>query len=286
HHFESISIPRERGARGTVRAIIYRRSDNNLREAETRRAHTTVEQSDLVNVANHDDKTELVRRGVPPKKIVVLPYGISRTRRPAFDAVPSDPPSEPRVAFIGTFDSRKGASDFPEIVRSVSAKIRGASFRLMGTAIERERVLASFPEELKRRVEVIPSYSSNELPELLRGCAAGVFPSYIEGFGFGVLEMLAASIPVIAYNSPGPPMMLSPEYLVERGDTSSMAGKVVRLLEDRDLLIEARLQAKRRSQEFSWSEIARETSRVYTAAMESKRAHQAPLVAGKVNRGE
>src|SRR5262249_23617696 len=100
-HFESISIPRERGAKGTVRAIIYRRSDNNLRAAETRRSHTTVEQSDLVNVANHDDKTELVRRGVPPQKIVVLPYGISRARRPAFDAVPSDPPSEPRVAFIG-----------------------------------------------------------------------------------------------------------------------------------------------------------------------------------------
>ena len=75
--------------------------------------------------------------------------------------------------------------------------------------------------------------------------------------------MLAAAIPVIAYDAPGPSMMLGRELLVPRGDIAAMSSKVVELLERRDDLTVARIQAKERARAFAWSEIARETSSIY-----------------------
>mgnify|MGYP002785256976 FL=1 len=75
--------------------------------------------------------------------------------------------------------------------------------------------------------------------------------------------MLAASIPVIAYNAPGPPMMLPSEYLVAPGDTDSMSAKVIDLLKDIKKLAQARVWAKERSQEFCWQKIAEKTSQIY-----------------------
>jgi glycosyltransferase involved in cell wall biosynthesis len=121
-------------------------------------------------------------------------------------------------------------------------------------------------------LEVIPKYDPDKLPALLSSCSVGIFPSYIESFGFGVLEMLAASIPVIAYNSPGPPMMLPPNWLVPRGDAKAMSVKVVDLLLDDRRLVQARTEAKRRSKEFCWKTIARQTSEIYFQRWQRKQA--------------
>ena len=90
-----------------------------------------------------------------------------------------------------------------------------------------------------------------------------MFPSYLEGFGFGVLEMLAASLPVIAYDVPGPPMMLSDTMLVPAGDTDLMTSKLVALLTDQQKLIGDRAWARRRSRDFLWKDIAVQTSDLY-----------------------
>ena len=75
--------------------------------------------------------------------------------------------------------------------------------------------------------------------------------------------MLAASIPVIVYNCPGPGMMLPEEYLVPRGDIKSMSNKVITLLKDKQRLYVARKWAKKRSQDFCWEDIAKKTSDTY-----------------------
>ena len=80
-----------------------------------------------------------------------------------------------------------------------------------------------FPRRLWPRLEIYPRYDPNELPALLAGVSIGVFPSRVESFGYGVLEMLASSIPVIAFDAPGPNVMLTPEFLVPLGDTTTLA---------------------------------------------------------------
>jgi len=263
HHFHSTKIPIPRGIKAQASALLKSSRQRKEKKANIRNAHKTIQEADLVNVANSYDKIELVKWGIDEDKIVILPYGISQTRRYLFDFLPSKIPEKPRVAFIGTFDNRKGAVEFPKIVQEVSSAIPDVEFGLFGTGRSKEYVYSCFPEKLWRYINVFPRYSDLELADLLKPYSVGIFPSYIEGFGFGVLEMLAASIPVIAYDVPGPPMMLDTEYLVPRGKSTFMAQKVVNLLQDQNKLYRSRVWAKQRSQKFCWRKIAKETDDCY-----------------------
>jgi glycosyltransferase involved in cell wall biosynthesis len=90
---------------------------------------------------------------------------------------------------------------------------------------------------------------------------------------FAVLEMLSASMPVIAYDAPGPPVMLSQEYLVPRGDAQSLAKKAVALLRDRDALLAARRWSRSRSTEFTWSRAAAMTDEAYRMQLRKLRGN-------------
>lgn len=263
NHLDKIAMPREKGLRSAVHSLLRGKKAKAQRQRSKQWADATLREADFVNVANHDDQIELIGIGIPRDRIAVLPYGLDRGRTALFDLVPTSLPFDLKVAFVGSFDNRKGAADLPTIVRNVREVLPRVSFRLLGTVRNEQAVLNSFPRDLRSYVEVVPSYKADELPELLAPCSVGVFPSYVEGFGLGVLEMLAASIPVFAYNAPGPPMMLTPEYLAPRGDVSELSGKLINLLADRDKTAEARAWAKRRSKEFSWENIARLTSEIY-----------------------
>ena len=266
HHLETIPIPTGRGVKAQLGVLLKGRSRAQARRERVCRAQVTVEQADLVNVSNDDDKAELMRRGIPAEKIVVVSYGISRVRRLLFDQVSSVPPSSPVVAFVGTFDYRKGAREFPQIVQAIVDAVPSVRFRLLGAKglykTERE-VLRHFSPRMATKMEVVLKFQPEELPQLLSACSVGVFPSYIEGMPFGVLEMLAASVPVIAYDAPGPPMLLPVEHLVPRGDARAMSKKIVALLEDSLGLAAARCSAKRMSRQFDWTRAAQETHNVY-----------------------
>jgi glycosyltransferase involved in cell wall biosynthesis len=272
HHFDNIKIPIDPTWKARVHKLVFGHRERLQHRMYLKSTDRTLAEADLVNVSNDDDETLLVRRGVPKSKIVVLPYGLTTDRQRIFSESSAGLPERPTVAFVGTFDSRKGATDFPKIIKRIVAGVPEARFRLLGTYKSDQEVLTRFPASLRDRIEVVPKYVSAELPRLLESCSVGIFPSYVEGFGFGVLEMLAAGLPVIAYNAPGPPMMLPAKYLVDIGDAAAMSGKVIELLKSRTELLAAREWSKARSRQFLWSDIARRTSEVYRARWQERQA--------------
>ena len=220
-------------------------------------------ESDLVVVLNQADKDSLTRDQINPTKIYVIPNGLSPLERQRFDTVDFEANRQPVVGFLGSFCPRKGSADFPMILQRILAEVPEATFRLLGTSRSVRRTYALFPQRLRHRIEIYPEFAPEDLPGLLAPCSVGIFPSYVEGFGLAVLEMLADSIPVIAYDAPGPPMMLDPEYLVPPGDRAGMAQKVVNLLQNPDQLSQARVWARERSKQFCWRQIAQHTSEIY-----------------------
>lgn len=270
-HFERIEIPRYATFRGLAGRVVHGFQRWNERRATIRHADETFRQADLINVSNDLDRGELLWRGFSSDRILVLPFGLFADRLAGFTRVCSLAPAGTRkVAFVGTFDLRKGAAEFPGIVKRIARSVPDVRFKLLGARyVEGAAVASLFPSDLQRHVEIIPSYDPQDLPYLLADCDLGVFPSHVEGFGFGVLEMLAAGLPVIAYDAPGPPMMLRPEWLVPRGDAAALAARVVPLLRDPARLSEARRMAWERAREatFSWEEIGRKTSSAYLAAL-------------------
>ncbi len=263
HHFVKINVPLSSNWKSRINYFFIQQKDLQKRRENVVIAQKTMEQADLVTVLNYDDQKELIKCGIKEEKIVVIPNGLSRKIRPLFEAISTLMPTQNKIAFVGSFINRKGSTDIPKIFTKIVKKIPTAKLILLGTGASEKQVLSKFSVGLREKIEVIPFYKSEELPQLLADCKIGIFPSYIEAFGLGILEMLAASIPVIAYNSPGPPMMLTEEYLVNCGDISMMSVKVIELLQNETKLLQARKWAKWRSQDFCWQKIAKETAEIY-----------------------
>ncbi|MBY0461085.1 MAG: glycosyltransferase, partial [Gemmataceae bacterium] len=202
-----------------------------------------------------------------------LPYGLFPERLAAFVPRQNPLPDPPRLAFVGTFDPRKGMREWPALADAVARAHPAAAFRLIGTSglvPTADGVRAHFPARLRPRVEVVPRFEPADLPGVLADCSLGVFPSHCEGFGFGVLEMLAAGLPVVAYRAPGPPAMLPPENLMPKGDGAAVGRRAAALLGDPDELRAARRAARARAEQFRWDEIAARTAEVYLAARSAK----------------
>jgi glycosyltransferase involved in cell wall biosynthesis len=264
-HFTRIRIPRAPGWRPIVGAIVKGPARAAYMRFLVRHSGRTMRQADLVNVNNDYDRVELGRRRFDLGKVVVVPLGLGRERFASFAPAPSGSIAPHRMVHVGSFEARKGGFDLPELLARVDRALPDCRLRLLGTGVGPEFVRRHFPADLAPRVEVVASFEPEALPSLLRDCSLGVFPSYIEGFGFGVLEMLAAALPVFAYDAPGPPMMLSREHLVPRGDVGELAARVVSLLARPDAYEHARTWARRRAAEFTWEAAAKTTSDAYAA---------------------
>jgi glycosyltransferase involved in cell wall biosynthesis len=229
-------------------------------------ADRTLQAADLIQVCNDHDRDLLLDRGYPADKVLVLPFGLFPERLGAFHPTPEELPDPPVVAFVGTFDPRKGMAEFPRLVAHILRQRPRARFRLCGTAgliQTAEGVTRFFPAAARPSLEVVPRFDPAELPGLLRGCSLGIFPSWCEGFGFGVLEMLAAGLPVLAYDAPGPPMMLPRAHLVRPGDAVDLARRAADLLGDPARLRLARRQARARAEQFAWDDIVSRTADAY-----------------------
>ncbi len=282
HHHLNSPLPPVSGLRSALDLLRYQRYRRQQRRLLPIN-DATFREADLVSVLNRHAKDELVGRGVPAERIVVLPNGLSEEQRRRFEAVPVEPPAQPVVAFIGAFGHRKGASDMPAIFRRVAAAVPAVRFRLLGTQGGRyetaEDVRRHFPPSLRPHVEVIPRYAPDDLPGLLAACSVGVFPSYAEGFPLGVLEMMAAALPVVAYDAPGAPEMVPSRFVVPLRDTSAMADRLIALLRDRDALAAARAEARDLARTFRWPDIAARTDALYRDHLARRRSG---LLAGGV----
>jgi len=195
-------------------------------------------------------------------KAVVVPNGLTEQQRGSFAG---SCPVETRVAsdavvFVGVWSLRKGKAQFPAIVRAVRQQRPSTRFRLLGTTFPQDHILPSMAPEDRDHVEVVPQFAREELPALLRDARVGVFPSHVEGFPLGVLEMLAAGLPVIAWDVPGPGEMINliPNLpLVPADDTDRTAAELVKLLDcSREDYVALSNACAKVSERFTWNQVA------------------------------
>ncbi len=275
HHFLTTPLPPAPGIQSWMRHSLNARRRRRRLTRLVAQTDATVRQADLTVVCNDRDAIALARNGADPERIAVLPVGMTAGRLRQFAIVPDGLPDRPVIGFVGTFDPRKGMCEFPDIVDRVVRQVPRVTFRLLGTAgmvRDADGVRSYFPRRLWPRLEIYPQYDPNELPGLLAGVSIGVFPSRLEGSPYGVLEMLASAIPVIAYDAPGPHAMLPPEYRVPVGAVRELADRTAALLIDPIQLLAARRAARERSRGFAWEDIARRTAERYRAELARTRA--------------
>lgn len=203
-------------------------------------------------------------------KARLVPNAISRSSWAALSdlALPTSEGMGGSVACIGSWGRGKGSREWPKIVRKVWSLDRDAQFLFLGTRVDEERVRVELQVgDDDKRIKVISEFRPRELPDLLSRSSVGAFPSHLEGFGLGVLEMLAAGRPVVAFDAPGPRQLLlaiDPGLLVPIGDADQMATRLVELLQKKEEAFrDLAIRCRNRAESLTWCSLAQRTLDAY-----------------------
>ena len=231
---------------------------------------------DLLNLPNEDERRELAADEALRVPAIVEPYGLSdeflealvTAARPAAARLQSQ-----KICFIGMWGARKGSREWPQIMAAIWRQHPAAKFVFLGTMFEQAVVRSDLGAPDDRRISCQPTFAEQDLPALLADCTIGIFPSHIEGFGLALLEQLAAGLPTIAYDVPGPRQILQTQrarLLTPVGDTVAIATRVseifsLSLPEYEKLSADCAAIARR----YRWKEIADNTVKHYRAALDS-----------------
>jgi glycosyltransferase involved in cell wall biosynthesis len=245
-----------------------------------RRVRTTSQMSmrhcDLLNLPNVDEADAVRDEMCSAKPVMVQPYGLRPVcRQTLFDAAASAEVRwrKKKIVFIGMWNVRKGAKDWGQIIREIRARVPEACFLFLGTMIANDTFWNDLGMAPCDYIEIVPHFNPDELPRLLSECTVGAFPSYVEGFGLAVVEQLAAGLPTVAYDAPGPRDILGkgfPEALVPAGDISRFSEAISKIITS-DLTVYRDLSCRsvEIARRFSWPEIARATIAEYRKYLEN-----------------
>lgn len=222
-------------------------------------------------------KDDLVRHyQVPAEKISVVHHGLSPQFRPITDqsAITAVRErygiGEHYFLYVGTVQPRKNLARLIDAFAQVLQELQSPSSRLLQLviagkpgwltgSIERRALEAGVGE----RVRFTGYVDDADLPALLSGALAFVFPSLYEGFGMPVLEAMACGAPVLtSATSSLPEVAGDAALLVDPHDTRAIAVALARLADDAALREALRWRGLARAARFTWDRCAEATLRV------------------------
>ena len=204
---------------------------------------------------------DLVRRGITPDRITVIPPGIDHS-------VYHRPPdtgreAAPTAIYVGRLKRYKGLDIVLQAFADVLADIPGARLDIAGQGDDRPR-LESIATRLgvDERVRFLGWISTEDKIERLRRAWVTVYPSPKEGWGITNVEAAACGTPAIASDSPGLRESVADGisgWLVAHHEVEAWRGALVRALTDPGTAEEMRPGCIAHARSFSWDRAADET---------------------------
>jgi glycosyltransferase involved in cell wall biosynthesis len=226
---------------------------------------------------------DLIRHyAIPAERIVVVYPGRDETLAPVADpallaAVRTRYGlSGPYLLYVGTLHPRK---NLVRLVQAFASFVQSPVARFQCPIPNLQLVLAGqkgwLYEEILAQVRqsgvadrvVLTGYvPDSDLPALLSGALAFVYPSLYEGFGLPVLEAMACGTPVVCSNiSSLPEVAGDAALLVDPLDVEAWVTAFCRIAADEGLRRELVERGLRQAQRFSWRRCAEGTLQVLEA---------------------
>ena len=266
-----------RGPSGTARVMthhdcIYERWPDRFGDAGRviagRRA--SLARADAVICVSTHARDELVQRYQPDlNRLHVIHHGLTRLPPPAV----ARPHPRPYLMHVGR---RSGYKDFATVLAAWSSSpCLAREFDLVafggGPLTADEHQMAAMAARAGGLLQVAGDDSA--LSTWYAHAAVVVVPSRAEGFGFPVLEGMAAGVPVLAANATSLPEVAgAAARLVPPGDPLAWREALGAVLGDSALERSLRSAGPRRAAQFTWEKCARETAEVYARASERVRS--------------
>ncbi|MCG8348771.1 MAG: glycosyltransferase family 4 protein [Chloroflexales bacterium] len=121
---------------------------------------------------------------------------------------------------------------------------------------------------IAEQVQFIGYVDDADLPALLSGALAFVFPSLYEGFGMPVLEAMACGAPVLTSTTSSLPEVAGDAALsVDPCDTQAIATALTRLANEPNLREDLRVRGLKHVGRFSWERCAEQTLSVLSSVV-------------------
>lgn len=219
---------------------------------------------------SESSRQDLVRRGIAPERIGLLPNGIS------FPTIEPRPVSQRpwRLVYLGRLESYKRIDLLLRATALLSPRHPQLELILVGRGAERER-LERLASELGigDRTRFTGFVSDAERDRWVADARVCVCPSVKEGWGLTVVEANALGVPVVATDAPGLRDAVrdgetgllvqdaAPDAFVDR-----LVGAIERLLSDEEELARLSTAAVAWSRRFDWDSSARRMAEALEAA--------------------
>ena len=221
----------------------------------------------MIAVSDHTRQDAISSLGITPDKITTVYNSVD----PVFlEALSKKESSEvPYFLFVGDLDFRK---NIPLLLQSFSTyRKRGGKFQLVlvGKSDPDNPIyyppLGPLLEALKEKDQIrrLEGVSDKALAQIYKGAAGLVFPSSFEGFGFPLVEAMAAEIPVITVTTSCLPEIVGDAGLVVPLEEESLAEAMLRIEREKSLREDLIERGRKRLQNFLPRIQGQETLAIY-----------------------
>lgn len=202
---------------------------------------------------------DLVRRGVPRERVVVIHPGVDAQRYTPDAATPRA--AQPTFLYLGRLKRYKGVEFAIRAVAAARKTRPDITLDICGQGDDRPRLERLAVElGLGDAVRFLGFVSEEEKQRLLRRAWAVVFPSPKEGWGITNVEAAACGTPALASDSPGLRESVQNRvtgYLVPHGDWRALADRMLALAADPALVERLGRAARAFAEGLSWDSAAR-----------------------------
>lgn len=219
--------------------------------------------ADVVVCPSEATRADCVRHGLDSARVRVVPLGIDAAAATDADVVRAKARyrlERPYVLWAGTIEPRK---NLPGLLQAFRMLDEGIDLVLAGPRGWNED-LESLVGDERDRVHTVGFVSPEDLRGLYAGAALLCWPSFMEGFGFPVLEAMAQGTPVVTSAGTSTEEIAGGAgVLVNPRDPQSIAAGMKEVLEDDGRAAALADAGRKRAGEFTWERTGRMLSEIY-----------------------
>jgi alpha-1,3-rhamnosyl/mannosyltransferase len=224
------------------------RADRTFEERILKHAHG------LIAVSENTRQDAIRLLGIDPRRIRTIHSGVAEEY---FDAKPQAR-AKPYVLVVGTVEPRKNLDTLLDAWRSVKADLR-EHFDLVLAGPEGWNSSATMAR-IRQEATYLGYVPETEMPGLVAGASLFVYPSLYEGFGFPLVQAMAANVPaLISQTSCLPEIAGDAAAFVDPLSPAEIAAQLTLLLESPEERLKLAQLGRARAEDYRWERCARES---------------------------
>lgn len=218
--------------------------------------------------------------GVPKEKIVIVPNGVDLEeykQLPIGDLFRKRldiKENEKVVLTIGRLEEIKGFQYLIKALPSIIEEIGSTKLVIAGPDFNYGAKLKKLAEETNVQDNVIfyGLINGKEKFEAFSAADIVAVPSLYEGFGMLLLEAMAAGKPLVATNTGAAPEIIQNGkngILANLGNVEDLAGKIIKLLSDDQLMYLISQESRKTVEAFDWERVSEHVHKLYIDCLSS-----------------